>query len=298
MISGLRQAVFALVLLVAGGIAAGFFGEVHPAGDSLAAFRGHFVLGVLGLGVLAILLRGWVALGAAVIVSGGAIVGSAAVLFPEEEAVREDLRLYSQNLRFTNRETAAVMQAIRDFDADIVVLQEVSSVTRPVFDVLSYEYQVAEFCPFGGVGGVAVLSRLPLAGPVDCARGQGFLLVPIVTEVGPISFGSVHLPWPWPHRQPEQAAKVARLVERRAERMILAGDFNMAPWGHSVQSIAAASDTRVVPGLRLSFQRPDIWPGLPLDHVLVPEGVDARSELLGLFGSDHHAIGTVLSLGR
>ena len=298
MLDGLRQAVLALVLLVAFGVFAGYWGHLHPAADSIAAFRVHLLLALGALSLLALLLRGWRALGTAVLVVAATFWTSAAVLAPVASLSGGDIRLYSQNLRFTNEETAAVIGAVRAFEADVVLLQEVSATTRPVFEALAREFEVAEFCAFGGVGGVAILSKLPLAGDVLCAEGHGFLLVPMETSSGPMAFGSLHLPWPWPHRQAELSRKIAGLLAERDERMVIAGDFNMAPWGASVARIAAASGTSVVPGLRLSFRRAEVWPGLPLDHVLVPEGVQGRSELLGFFGSDHAAVGTVLSFKR
>ncbi|QHQ34751.1 endonuclease/exonuclease/phosphatase family protein [Algicella marina] len=296
MITGLRR--LALLLAIGGtcAVLAGMGGWLHPAGDSLAAFRVQLLMGLVALSGIGVLLRARAAVAVAMAAALVAVAASWVTWWPMEVPQSVDLRLYSQNLRFTNAEAAAVVGGVRAFDADVVILQEVSETTLPVFEMLSSGYDVAELCAFGTVGGVAVLSRLPLAGPALCERGQGFLLVPLQTSAGPFSFGSAHLPWPWPHQQARQAAKVAGVVAGQEGRMIIAGDFNMVPWGASVQRIARASRTRVVPGLRLSFRRPDLWPGLPLDHVLVPEGVRARSQLLGAFGSDHLAVGTELEL--
>ncbi|MEO0913990.1 MAG: endonuclease/exonuclease/phosphatase family protein, partial [Pseudomonadota bacterium] len=231
MLEGLRQAVFALVVLVCAGLFAGFWGEAHPAADSAAAFRVHLLIVLGALGLPAVFLRGWGAFGIAAAAAAATLWATSAFLLPPGSPERADLRLFSQNLRFSNPEAEAVIAAVRGFDADVVVLQEVSEITRPVFDTLARRYEVAEFCPFGGVGGVAVLARLPLAGDVLCARGQGLLLVPLETEAGPIAFASVHLPWPWPHRQAELSQRIAGLLAERRERMVIAGDFNMAPWG-------------------------------------------------------------------
>lgn len=283
----------ALALFAA--IVTGFAGKLHPAGDSLSAFRPQLTIALWGVELLAmcvmakriIMLAG---LGLAIAVLGSMLVIMPGYrLFPEEH-----MRLYSQNLRFSNAETDKVLEAIRDFAPDVVALQEVSEVTRPVFDALAAEYPVAEFCRFGGVGGVALLSKHPLAGEVACAEGQGLLLVSVETNYGPVTFGSIHLPWPWPHGQARQAEKLAEIVAARDDRMVIAGDFNMAPWGASVQGIGQASKTTVVPWLRFSFQREWIPLGLPLDHVLVPEGIWGQSEKLAYSGSDHAAIGTML----
>ena len=77
---------------------------------------------------------------------------------------------------------------------------------------------------------------------------------------------------------------------------MVAGDFNMAPWGSSVDRIAIAARARLAPGFRLTFKDAAFWPGLPLDHVLSTAEITADVELLDRFGSDHHALGILVAM--
>jgi endonuclease/exonuclease/phosphatase (EEP) superfamily protein YafD len=201
------------------------------------------------------------------------------------------MRAYSHNLRYDNPTPGLVEQAIRASEADIVMLQEVSESNEVVLDALARDYPTRVLCEFSRVGAVAVLSRYRMIGEPGCARGQGIAWARLGTPDGPVTAVSIHLPWPWPYgTQARQSQRVAAILAELEEPVVIAGDFNNAAWSHAVGQLRLATGTRATPGLRLTLQRPLVWPGLPLDHALVSEDLVAESRMLDQFGSDHHAL--------
>lgn len=283
-----------MALITAAGIVltlAGFFGHVHPAFDTLAAFRLQAGIAFAGIFVFAMafaaLTARFLALAGLAIVAGGV----APSLVPQELVATDGMRIYSQNLRFDNPTPEAVLQAVEDVAANVVLLQEVSETTRAVPDALRGRFRTEVLCDFAAVGGVAVLSSYATVGRPGCARGQGVAWARLRTPEGEVTVATVHLPWPWPYgAQQAQMARVAEILAGLDEPLLIAGDLNGPSWTFATKKLAELTGTRVLRGLRLTFHDPAFWPGLPLDHILVSEDLLARVEQLGRYGSDHSAL--------
>lgn len=271
----------ALVLSIAM-LAGGYLGALHPAGDSLAVGRAPAALAVAVLALLAVRaglgLAGFGALMLALV--AGVQVGLSYVLTgPPGQVV-----LYQKNLRFDNAELAALADDIRDAAPEVLTLQEVSdpnlALLKGLQDLLPHQH----VCPFGGVGGTGIATRLtPVAGATLCAPGLAAMQV--LREDRPIWLVSVHLHWPWPYRQADQLADLLPVLAGLDGPVLMAGDFNMVRWGASVTAMARIAG--VVPagpsrGTYLGFEP---WQRLPIDHVFAPQG--GRIALRGAFGSDH-----------
>jgi len=288
-IRGLFSMLMALGILL---LLAGYFGRLHGAFDSLAALR---VQMAVAFGVACLFAVAFGALTARALAVTGLVIagwGIVPIMIGQTPVPRGDVVLYNQNLRWDNGDLDSVAAAIRESGADVVTLQEVSSRTMPIMEMLKRDYIYQAFCEFStGVGGVAILSKLPSRGEAGCARGLGLVWMDIRPQ-GRRNFRavSIHLSWPWPHRQPDHVDRLMPHLAAIEQPMIIAGDFNMAPWGHSVAQIAEASGTDLVRGLRLTLDKPEFWPGLPIDHVLVDRGGVADVEMLEKSGSDHHAL--------
>jgi endonuclease/exonuclease/phosphatase (EEP) superfamily protein YafD len=109
----------------------------------------------------------------------------------------------------------------------------------------------------------------------------------------PVWIVSVHLHWPWPYGQQDHVAELLPVLAGLEGPAVVAGDFNMVRWAHSVRQIAAAA--RVVPagpsnGTFLGFA-PLLH--LPIDHAFSPAG--GRLDLRPALGSDH--LGLLARLG-
>jgi endonuclease/exonuclease/phosphatase (EEP) superfamily protein YafD len=289
-------ALAAFVVLLA--VLAGFLGRLHPALDSLGIFRLHLMLAAAVIVLVCALLREgpgqWLALTAMV----AAIAGLVPTVIPPRPVPAADLTGWQLNLRFDNADPGAVAAAIRAAAPDIVTLQEVSNANLGIIDALADIYPTRHVCPAHSVGAVAILSRLPAFGAPGCVEGRGLAWVTLTTPDGALTVASIHLHWPWPYRQPEQSADLAERLSRLPGRVILAGDFNAAPWSVSVARLASAIRGRPARGLRITFdRRRPLFPGLPLDHVLASSGIDIAARRGGHHGSDHRAVHYALSLG-
>jgi endonuclease/exonuclease/phosphatase (EEP) superfamily protein YafD len=67
--------------------------------------------------------------------------------------------------------------------------------------------------------------------------------------------------------------------------VLIGGDFNMVPWGHSVQSLARAARVQAAGPSAATFTRFGPLLNLPIDHGLASNG--GRATLRPALGSDH-----------
>ena len=273
------------MLLIAALIA--LAGRLHPVGDSVAAFALH-----LGAGAVLLYALCWLA-GA---VTAERLTGLAAVLLLAPvlwsamtgagDPGARGVTLYQHNVLWSNPTPDAVVDQLRGSDADIVVLQEVMRPAARLRQDLAALYPHITECGRPGLDRNAVLSRFAILAQ-EC--GMDWTRATLDTPLGPVHVVSVHLKWPWPHGQRDSVARVVAGLPQDGLPVILAGDMNAAPWSAAVGMLAEASGTRRARGVRLTFSDPRFRPGLPIDHVLVPEGWGARATMLGAAGADHRA---------
>lgn len=285
----MKDALFRLVrglgVLCAVLLLAGYGGALHPIGDSLAVFRWELSLGLVGIAFLILITGGW---RSASILSLVAVMAGAPILLAMQG--REPgtaLTLYQKNIWVGNGQGAAIAADIVATGADIVTLQEVDRRHDPMVDRLRGSFPAWQRC----FGGIHVFSRLPVAsGGGRCLddRGLAVALLQVETAAGPVWVASVHLSWPWPRAQADQAARIADAFAALEGPIVVAGDFNMAPWGHSVRRIGRAAGAEPAGPLLATHHIPGLGlPPLRIDHVLVPAGWTASVELRDRLGSDH-----------
>lgn len=214
------------------------------------------------------------------------------------------LRLFSNNILFTNTYMDGIAAEVRAADPDVVVLQEVS---RPNLAALERAGVVDRFPhrwldPRTDALGTAVLSRLPLedTGPWRCAGlvmarttvvvGDRRLRLYVVHTRAPLGPGGAG------HWE-EQLAALAEVARTEPGPLVLAGDFNASSGHRAFRDLLATGlrDAHVAGGRWWATTWPcDLRP-LPslarIDHVLVsPQvGVVAVSEGEGR-GSDHRSV--------
>ena len=164
-----------------------------------------------------------------------------------------------------------------------------------------------------GVADVAIFSRAPrLKHPFPIPKDQ-WPLLPVfargtfeAADGKPFSLIAVHLRRPTDRLPLSAAFTLGRLVDNyEKSRLILAGDFNLAPWSFSLRQI----DRRY--GLerrdralfswpaRLPFSWPAPWPVpfMPIDHVLAGSAWRTVSITCGpRLGSDHYPVIVILAL--
>lgn len=318
----LRTAILLAMLGLAGAIAAGFLGFVHPAFDLFSNFRLHFSVALLVLAALwsfrcskaPSIVFALIGFGGLFACAPGLPITSYANTPAGGERV---YRLFAMNLLWRNPTPGKVLEAIGAADPDILYLTEMSWHLRQLNESLREDYPYAFRCAeWKTVGGSVILSRLPIRKGKDfCGDYASLGLTTIVIEGKEISAGVVHLRWPWPASGPRQIDALVPRLERLRDDALIAGDFNSVTWSHGVTRFAAAGGLEIARGIgatwgpalvasnlvdevpadrKLSAERVARvlqWPaklGLPIDNAMskgVVRIVSART--LPPAGSDH-----------
>lgn len=277
-----------LVVLAAIALAASFAGNVHGVGDSLAVFRLAILVGALCAAALVWRWRGAQVLALVVFGIGGVqLADSAFAIVPEAP----DFVLYQKNLLYLERDRTAFIADVIASNADVVTLQEVGPANESMLDALRSAYPHQLLCNDKELRRMAIVSRTAFE-VQECFDISGAARV--VTQLGgrSVQVYSLHLFWPYPYPQARQVAALEPVFEaQRTEFTIVAGDFNMTPWGRSVAAIETATGTERVGRAAATYY----LKGYPLaiDHVLASGGagsVQARAKM----GSDH--LGLIASI--
>ncbi len=283
--------------------------------------RSPALLGLHGLGPFPYLLAipvAVVALARRHVRLGLVAVAVAGVVLPTglpEVAARTDLsaaartaprlRILSWNLYQGNTFATSIDRVVREADADIVVLQEVSATNSPALrqSAALAAYPHSFTTPQPSAFGSGIWSRVPLqdAAEFDVA-GLPMTRAVALTEAGPVRLVNVHTLSPvgkdgldlWP-RQLRFLGEEAR---RPGPPILLAGDFN-ATWGHRPFRDLLATGLEDAAAARGEPWSPT-WPAtggplprpaLRLDHILTGPGLVATSFATGDgAGSDHRWI--------
>ncbi len=282
----------------------GFFGAVHPAFDSFGHFRMHLavVMAMTAVPLLFTALRreGLMAIVFAVgaLASSAHAMGFGLPVTTSKAAAGETatFKLLQFNMLFKNKRPEELVRLIAREHPDIITLQEVSRPFVPWLERLTGTYPYQKVCPPDGrIGGVAILSRRPWAqGSGQGCFEKGFAAVAQIDFGGrAVDVASLHLFWPWPHRQPEQVERLKGMMRALGDTAIVAGDFNAAPWSNTLNMLSLEAGATVhspgpswlTPALP-AWLRPYV--GLPIDHVL-SKGLAhvERPQVAGDAGSDH-----------
>lgn len=270
-------------------LGAGYLGAFHAAGDSLAVFRLPFA----GLAMIAAfcLRHDWRAALCGAVASVVVLIGWLGFL-PEAlpQASGPALRVYQKNMLFRNKGNDALLASILDSQADVVMLEEVSTRNHSALAELQETFPIAAYCPFRAVGGVAVLARTgTVMDKLPCQEDLGLAAVRVNTPQGPLWLAALHLPWPWPHEQSEHVARVMKTLEGLDGPMVLAGDFNTVGWAAALTDIAKAGHMARVGAYVTTFDLPPIGYGIGIDHILATGGTGVLTRQ-PKFTSDHYGL--------
>ncbi|WP_298851225.1 endonuclease/exonuclease/phosphatase family protein [uncultured Ruegeria sp.] len=268
----------------------GFTGQVLAVGDSIALLRPQ--AGVLLFPCAAILLfmrAKFFAL--TTLVFGVLAIGSIAisVAAPSDDCNGSCLTLYQKNLMSKAWPRYSLADDIIESNAKIVTLQEVSSHNREYMSNLFEHYPAKAICEFRPEQNVAILTTLPIVENSEfCLEGYGLVGIQVKTPGHvPVWVVSVHLNWPFPYDQSKQSLMIADRISELEGPVLIAGDFNMVPWGESVRRIGAAANNQSF-GTALNTHTLGSWKiPLPIDNLLFPKGTTGTVELRPFMGSDH-----------
>ncbi|BDA83745.1 endonuclease/exonuclease/phosphatase [Aureimonas sp. SA4125] len=281
----------ALAVALGFGILAGFFGDRVYLFDTMAQFRAHASVAILVVAGFLVWTRLFAAALASICAGG---LGLATVLpfllpLPQDGTALPGSPRYTllqMNLRFDAPDKAAALRLIGERLPDVVTVQEMTGSWERAFAGILDRYPYQYFCAYPEHDGDAgILSRRPFAeGDAGvCDPFGAFAAKRIDFNGTQVVIGSQHLRWPWPGRQWRQVKALAPKLAGLGDPLIIAGDFNSAPWTASMRAMAAASNTRVIPGIGptwfLEFM-PSFFArtiGLPIDNVLASDGISILS---------------------
>jgi endonuclease/exonuclease/phosphatase (EEP) superfamily protein YafD len=216
------------------------------------------------------------------------------------------VKLMSVNINFGNSCHECVLETIRDADADVVVLLEVTPALWRDFVVLDATYPYRTARPGTG-GGIGILSRRRLVESeiLDLDdSGQPALRATLDVEGTPLWILALHPPPPmdrtWAWYRDRQLARASTLARDAQGAKVIVGDLNVTPWSPYYKTLLRNSGLR---DARRGFGLWPTWPtwlpaslGIPIDHCLV-DGVDVLDFRTGAAtGSDHRPIVIDLSV--
>jgi endonuclease/exonuclease/phosphatase (EEP) superfamily protein YafD len=280
-------------------VAGAWLGGLHWLGDSLALFVDYYLVAILLLLIALVWRRVWYGAGLATLLLAlaAAQLGSYPHIAPAASPPAErSVRLLVYNIYHLNSDLDAVIATVHRYDPDMVFLMEYSdSVQSRIEDAFdTYPHRLIRTSRF--TMGLALFSRLPIES-AEIHRAEA-TRIPIFearlrADGRPFSFVGGH-PWApqpqWAGLHRDQMEAITQVAERAAHPLIVAGDFNAAPWSYTMQRLAERGQLRLI---RQPFSLAKSWQplpgvGLPLDHVLVSEGWELLAQEYGpLGGSDH-----------
>jgi endonuclease/exonuclease/phosphatase (EEP) superfamily protein YafD len=214
------------------------------------------------------------------------------------------LKVLTFNVWDDNRHSADTADAILSSGADVVALQEFFGLTGDKLRALHAAYPYVAGCPAGC--DLIMMSKRPwlvggehtaLAEPHDLAI-WGETTAP---DGAPVWVLTTHYLWPLPPQgQARQRAVLAQVVRGLDKAdLVVAGDFNLAPWTAALrrQDAAFAPLTRRThavftwPATIARLDRPAPAPILPIDQLYAgPDWSTVSVRRLPRAGSDHYGI--------
>ncbi|MCA9544764.1 MAG: endonuclease/exonuclease/phosphatase family protein [Myxococcales bacterium] len=249
--------------------------------DVFSHFRPHYVAAAVLLALYAGVGRAWRPLalaGGLCLVNGWPLLGLLGAAPAAPAGGEAPIRLISLNVQM-DAPHGATLAWLRSAEADLVALQEVDAAWMAGVAEVGAQWPHRVARPRDDFMGLALLSRWPILDHEALRVGDGYADVMLWARVaapgGPLDVVVAH-PLPpmndalW--RQRNGAIQgLARRLDLFGPRLVVAGDFNAAPWAGALAPLREAGlvHGRVGRGLQPSW--PAGWPmlGVPIDHVFV-----------------------------
>lgn len=301
----LGKLAFALAALLLLAVAAGYGDAWHPALAVAADFRLHLAVLGGGLGVLAGILSLRQSSGFAFVAALAAAAGLGSLWDPGERpgGGRAVTLLYA-NLRAGNPVPDQLRATLRAADVDILITSET---TRAVTDGAGglrarYPYRVTSTAP-GPTLRTAIWSKFPLhQGRVYLNNTVAPTAAIAAAEIGAgrrLGLIGAHFSRADEGLRRAQTDALGPMAARLPHPLLLAGDFNAAPWSWVATRAAKVTGTRILGGYRITWKGdyptplgpvPAPW-GHQIDHVLVSGGIGVEEiATIALPGSDHRGV--------
>ncbi len=269
-----------------------YLGPVLAIGDSVAVFRLQ-IAALIAVGGAALWLTGGRRSALAVFLLAAIAVGPIAYGFSALSAGQPGSYVfYQKNLYKKELSRTLLTREILSLDPDFVTLQEVAAHDLRYMKNLFAAYEHQLLCSDDPSQKVGFLSRFPLIdGTETCLNDERLAAAQVrLPDGSAVWLVSLHLGWPYPAGQHEQAKIIANWLNTLTGPVMIGGDFNMVPWGSSVRMIGqAARSNRVGPYFGTFPESGKLLP-LPIDHIFLPKNILAQAEARPRVGSDHLGI--------
>ncbi|MDZ7617898.1 MAG: endonuclease/exonuclease/phosphatase family protein [Patescibacteria group bacterium] len=272
--------------------------------DLMAHFPVHYALGLV---VLAIVLLWARRRATAVVFLAFAGVNLAIVSpayfgkQPAPPAAHLTLRAMLLNVNARQGDVARVEQVVRQWNPDILVLEEVSSRWMPALARLAEAYPHTIIEPRGDNFGICLLSKLPVVKREVVHIGDA----DVPTILATVDTGTARLHIVATHPLPPIGREYSRWRNEQLEKLphhidasqptLLLGDLNTTPWSHHFRQLIRESgllDSSRGRGIQGSW--PSFVPSplrIPIDHVLHSPAVAVVSRSIGpSVNSDHRPV--------
>lgn len=287
-------------LLIVGAAAVGAqLGWLHWLGDSLALIADYYVLVALVLLLGFVWRRSWrlaAVAGAIILLAGYQLTSAPRVQHVALPKAERSLRLLVFNIYYLNNDLDAVVDVVKQYDPDIVFLMEYSDAVQRRIEPAFADYPYQLIRPSRFTMGLALFSRFPIeAAEVHRNEETRIPVYEVRLRAGNRQFTFVggH-PWPpqlrWGALHRSQMEAITRVVADAAPPLLVAGDFNAAPWSYTMRRLVEQG--QILP-IRRGFDvsktwRPILGFGLPIDHILVSAEWQVLAHEYGPAGGSDH----------
>jgi endonuclease/exonuclease/phosphatase (EEP) superfamily protein YafD len=292
-----------------GGLAALGAAGLSVANQSLLANLAIHLAGLACLPCLGLIASGWRRGGAMGLALAAAVAALVLVRAPWSAVAPADraaarLEVLHFNVRHANRTSAAMAQAVLDSAADVVVLLE----SRPIekhFPALAEVYPHRFGCGVDDCE-ITILSKLPLEAPewvfFPFAR-QRFATAVVRPGGHPLRLMAVHFGKDFfaRFRHAQGLMLSGEILRRRRQDglpVLVAGDFNAAPWDPTMRMIARLGRMTQPLAWLPTWPVPAGAFGLQIDHIMTTEGL--ALERLAVtpqsYGSNHRGLRATVAL--
>ena len=226
---------------------------------------------------------------------------------PRSVPAKRHITLINFNVAWAQRPVDDVATFLLEQDADIVLLQEVTTAhALSLHPRLEARYPHYHACGLFQACTQAIFSKRPWTNVRDVYRATGNPEMIVAAfddpQMGRFQVHGIHLSWPF--TPDTQKRHIDRLIAMRATittPVIFAGDFNLTPWSYQLQRWLWASDLRRHGGFLATwptdgqFRLP--MPLFQIDHVVTTPDIKTISMETGpRLGSDHLPVITRLEL--
>jgi endonuclease/exonuclease/phosphatase (EEP) superfamily protein YafD len=269
--------------------------------DLFANFRVQYTLSFLIVAIALFALRSPLP---GVLAIAGAVVGAIPIVSymgvqtARAEAGSARFRVITYNTWFRNHDYTAIARFLEQMQADVVVLEERDrddGAQRIAGHLTSYPHSFIERRPHGAI----VFSRWPIVSAelLPLADAPGVLAARVTLDWNgtEVTVLGAHLHWPLGPQSSRlrnaELAGIASFAASRKEPVIVAGDFNVAPWSHNFSGTLERSGLRdCAAGHGLAPSWPAQFPplGIRIDHCWASRHWRSIDVRLGpANGSDH-----------